>query len=76
MDELTRERYPYDAADLTLERLGHRVARCEPCGKRAYPTARAAIRVLLACLAKRGGGLRYYQCPAGSGWHLTSRRVT
>lgn len=45
---------------------------CEVCGKNSYRTLRRAIRVALSCLRQRGGQLRYYRCPAGSGWHLTS----
>ena len=46
---------------------------CDACGKTSYSTLRQTIRVLLRCLKVRGGELRYYRCPRGHGWHLTSK---
>lgn len=46
---------------------------CSACGKHSYRTVRTAIRVILRCSAQRGVALRWYRCPVGGGYHLTSR---
>ena len=46
---------------------------CPCCGKICHPTRGLAL--LMARRDSRGQiRLRAYQCPAGQGWHLTSRR--
>lgn len=49
---------------------GHR---CHYCGKQAYDSEGAAERRADILGQERGTSLRVYQCPYGSGWHLTSR---
>mgnify|MGYP005754103013 FL=1 len=49
---------------------GHR---CHDCGKQAYDSEGAAERRAYILGQEQGTSLRVYQCPYGSGWHLTSR---
>lgn len=47
---------------------------CARCRKRLYATLRGASRAAIGSSASFGVGFRVYRCPAGAGFHLTSRR--
>lgn len=48
---------------------------CPYCGKICHPTRSVALYAARR-RARRERPLRVYRCPAGQGWHLTSRRPT
>ena len=49
-----------------------RFPRCQTCSKLSFPDEDAAIRSAIKTSRLRGGlPLRVYECPAGTGFHLT-----
>lgn len=53
------------------------ISRCPWCGKASHPTKATALRSARRRRDRRAPRtvrLRAYRCPAGQGWHLTSRR--
>lgn len=47
---------------------------CDSCSKRSYDSEGDAERRAEILRDERCVALRVYACPAGDGWHLTSRR--
>lgn len=50
-----------------------KATRCKECGKKSYPSERRAIGAALGNTFQFGGWMRYYRCPRGHGWHLTTK---
>lgn len=47
--------------------------RCKPCKKKIYAPLDQAVHAALWSSMTFGRAMRYYACPAGNGWHLTTQ---